>query len=233
MWVMANQGGSFYQFEPTRSGKVATELLGSFEGPVVVDGYGGYNRFKDESKIILAHCWSHARRQFKDIEGNYPKECKEIVELIRKLFRIEKKVKSYEELSEKRKTESKKIIDEIEQWLIKTRTESRESSGLRSAIDYCLKFWTGLTKFLDDVRIPLSNNEVERTIRQAVMGRKNFHGSRTINGADVAAVLYSIIESCKKVELNPKAYLKYAIGEKISGREVKTPLDYAKFIRKH
>lgn len=233
MWVISNQGGSFYQFEPTRSGSIATELLGSYCGPVVSDGYGGYNRLRDNPNIVLGYCWFHARRQFKDIEQNYPRECKEILELIRKLFRVEKKVKTYEELKEKRTKESKPITDEIYNWLIKMKTEARAESGLLGAVDYCLKFWSGLTKFLTDPKIPLSNNEVERTIRQAVMGRKNFQGSRTINGADVASILYTVIESCKKVELNSKEYLKYAVLEKIQGREPKTPLDYAKFIRTH
>ncbi len=60
------------------------------------------------------------------------------------------------------------------------------------------------TLFLEIPEVPLTNNEAERTIRQAVMGRKNFYGSRSIDGADVAAVIYTIIESCKKVELDPR-----------------------------
>lgn len=233
MWVVSNQGGSYYQFEPTRSGSIATELLASYEGPVVSDGFSGYNRLKKNPKINLAHCWFHARRQFKDIEGNYPKECKEILELMRKLFRVEKRAKTWDDLIFKRQTESKEILNEIELWLIKTKTETRGESGLQGAVDYCLKFWSGLTKFMDDVRIPLTNNDAERTIRQAVMGRKNFHGSRTINGADVAAVFYTIIESCKKVEINPRDYLRYAVFSKIKGEEIRTPLDYATFIRTH
>ena len=83
MWVLSNQAGSFYQFEPTRSGAIAKELLGSYQGPVVVDGYGGYkSSLSGQEGIDLAFCWAHVRRKFTDIEKNYPIECKEILDLI-------------------------------------------------------------------------------------------------------------------------------------------------------
>jgi len=94
-----------------------------------------------------------------------------------------------------------------------------------------MNHWNGLTKFIDDVRIPLTNNEVERTIRHSVMGRKNFYGSRSINGADVTATLNTIVESCKKVELEPKAYILMAVKKKVCGQEPPTPLEYARQIR--
>ena len=88
---------------------------------------------------------------------------------------------------------------------------------------------------MKNVRVPLSNNEAERTIRHSVMGRKNFYGSRTINGADVAATLYTVIESCKKVELDPRFYIQMVVRKRIEGGKIKnipTPLQYAKQIRK-
>ncbi len=230
--LMSNQAGSFYQFEPTRSGAIAKELIGSYQGPVVTDGYGGYKSSLGKIKgINLAFCWAHARRKFTDIEKNYPTECTEILDLIDELFRIERVATDYNDLKFKRDRESKKIIDQIQDWLLDNKLKARTESGLLSAINYSMNHWQGLTKFLEDVRIPLSNNEAERTIRQAVMGRKNFHGSRTINGADVAATLYTIIESCKKVELDPKAYILMAVKKKIAGHEVPTPLQYTKEIR--
>ena len=232
LWVMSNAAGAFYQFEPTRSGAIAKELVGSYAGPVVTDGYQGYSsRFKEMKQIILAFCWAHVRRKFKDIEGNYPKECEKILDLIGDLFEIEREAISYEDLRVKRQTESKMIVDKIQTWLIETKPNTRPDSGLRKAINYTMKLWKGLVLFLDDVRIPLSNNEVERTIRAPVLGRKNFHGSRTINGADMAATLYTIIESCKKVELDPKSYILMAVKKKILGQDPLTPLEYTRQIR--
>jgi hypothetical protein len=106
---------------------------------------------------------------------------------------------------------SSKIIQEIKTWLLEPRESARRGSHLLKAIEYPLKYWNGLTLFLADTRVPLTNNEAERKIRHAVMGRKNFYGSRTHNGADTAATLYTIIESCKKVELDPRTYIEMAV----------------------
>ena len=91
-----------------------------------------------------------------------------------------------------REEESEPLTKEIRDWLFAKRPQARAESHLLKGIDYTLNHWRGLTLFLKDVRVPLSNNEAERTIRHSVMGRKNFYGSRTINGADVAATLYTV-----------------------------------------
>lgn len=101
-------------------------------------------------------------------------------------------------------------------------------SSLAKAATYALKLWNGLKLFLKEVNIPLSNNDAERALRHAVMGRKNFYVSKTINGADAAATLYTVIESCKRVELDPKSYMEIAIREIINGQTPLTPLAYAR-----
>ncbi len=232
MWVMSNSAGSYYQFEPTRSGKVAKELIGSYQGPVVADGFSGYkSEFKSMKRVTLAFCWAHARRKFVDIEKNYPREVNEILDLMEELFHIERITQDFDDLKMKRETKSKLIIDKIKAWALENKLKARGESELLKAINYLMNHWGGLVKFLDDVKIPLTNNEVERTIRHSVMGRKNFYGSRSINGADVTSTLYTIIESCKKVELEPKAYILMAVKKKIAGEEPLTPLAYAQKIR--
>lgn len=233
MWVLSNAAGSYFRFEPSRGGKIAKELLGSYEGPILTDGYAGYDQFKESKTIKLAHCWAHVRREFADIEQNYPRECDEILSLIGKLFKVEREAKSFEKLKILRRKESRSLIDEIQNWLIETKKSSREESGLMKAVNYAMNRWSGLIKFLKDIRIPLTNNEVERTIRHAVVGRKNSYGSRTINGADVAAVFYTIIESCKKVQLDPRDYMKTIVEMSADGDSPLTPLEYAAKIRTH
>ena len=97
----------------------------------------------------------------------------------------------------------------------------------RSAANYALSAWKEFTAFLTDTRLPLSNNAAERALRHAVLGRKNFNGSKTINGADTAATLYTVIESCKKAELDPGDYMKYVIAENQADRKPLTPLKFA------
>ncbi len=232
MWVMSNSAGSYYQFEPTRSGKIAKELIGSYQGPIVADGFSGYkSEFKGMKQIILAFCWAHARRKFVDIEKNYPREVNEILDLMEELFHIERMAENFNDLKVKRETQSKIIIDKIKAWALENKLKARGESELLKAINYLMNHWDGLIKFLDDVKIPLTNNEVERTIRHSVMGRKNFYGSRSINGADVTSTLYTVVESCKKVELEPRAYILMAVKKKIAGQEPPTPLEYARKIR--
>lgn len=231
MWVLSNQAGSYYCFEPTRSGTVSKNLLENYTGPVMADGYVGYNRLKKLENIVLANCWAHARRKFIEIEINYPSECKEILDLTDELFKLERVAKDFDQLKILREIKSKPLIEQIHKWLIENLATARSESGLLNAIEYSLKYWIGLTQFLKDIRIPLTNNEAERTIRHAVVGRKNSYGSRTHNGADVSATLYSIIESCKKVGIDPRTYINMAVKLSAQKQNVPTPLQYARKIR--
>jgi len=231
MWVMSNQAGSYFQFEPTRSGKVIREMLKSYRGPIISDAYSGYNRLKKVPGMNVALCWAHARRKFIEIQDNYPVESREILLLMKDLFNIEHEAKDFDELKLLRATKSKTVIDKIRTWMFENKNKHLPESGFTKAIMYTMKRWGGFTAFLNDERIPLTNNDTERAIRPSVVGRKNFYGSKSINGADVASVIYTVIESCKKVELNPTSYIKYVIKEHWHKNEALSPLKYAKKIR--
>lgn len=231
LWSLSNMAGSVYRFEPTRSGKVAEEMLKGYEGPMLSDAYNGYDRFRKNKKITLAKCWSHGRRKFFDIREIYP-ESDEILDLMRELFAVEHEAKTYEELGILRQEKSKPLTDKIYAWLLERKTKHLPESAFARAVDYHLKRWSEFTAFLSDVRIPLSNNEAERMMRHAVMGRKNFYGSKTINGADTAAILYSVIESCKKVQLDPTTFIKQAILRNNHKQPQISPLQFARELRK-
>lgn len=228
MWILSNQMGAYYAFEPTRSGEVIGEILKGYSGSCLSDGYQGYNRLKSMKNVRLGNCWAHARRKFIECEENYPSESKEVLDLMDELFRIEHRATDYAHLKILRETDSKIFIEKIHEWLLRARPEARPESSLRKAIDYTLKYWSGLTEFLVDLTLPLTNNDAERAIRHAVMGRKNFQGSRSIDGADVTATLYTVIETCKRLALDPKSYLRYAITEAASGGDPLTPYELAK-----
>ena len=235
MWIVANNKGSFYRFEPTRSGKVIKETLKDFSGIVVTDGYSGYHQFKDDhikniNQNKLGMCHAHARRYFFEIKESYPL-IEEYLILYQKLFAIEKQARDFDELKNLREAKSKPVIDEMQKWLMEKYPDARSESKFKKAIEYTMKNWKELTLFLQIPEIPLTNNEAERTIRQAVMGRKNFYGSRSIDGADVAATIYSVIESCKKVELDPRNYLLQTIRLCAEGKTPQTPYEFAKSIR--
>ena len=98
------------------------------------------------------------------IEKNYPQECAEVLDLMEELFDVERRAKDLDDLKSKRSSESKEIISRIQAWLLETKPKARDESSLLSAINYVMNHWVGLTKFLKDVRIPLSNNEVELSL---------------------------------------------------------------------
>jgi transposase len=227
MWVMSNRLGSYYQFEPTRSGAVAEEMLQGYDGAIICDAYGGYHRLARKPSIRIQNCWSHARREFYERFDDYPVECGKAIELIDQLFSIEREAKSIEDIRELRTKRSRPVIQELLKFLYETKPRFLPGDGISKAIAYCLNHWKGLTHFLTDSTVNLSNNEAERALRHIVVGRKNFLGSQTINGADTAAALYTVIETAKKNSTQPAEYLKYLIAERWHKREPMTPKQYA------
>lgn len=226
MWAISNRVGSYYQFEPTRSGEQVEELVEGYSGSMITDAYGAYKRFEKMTGIRKGLCWAHLRREFYERIADFS-VAKEMVILIDDLFEIEARANTFEELRALRRSESVAKIKEMQAWIIDQKPNYLPSDGIQKAMNYAANHWTGLIAFLKDLSIPLSNNDAERALRHVVLGRKNFAGSRTINGADVAATLYTIIESAKKAGLQPKVYMKYVIEERWHKREPKTPAQMA------
>jgi transposase len=228
MWSLSNRLGAYYRFEPSRSGKIAEEMLKDYRGSVLTDGFSGYNRVRKMPGVRHGNCWSHARREFFERIADFPKEATEAVELIDELFRLERSAKSFEELRLVRRTQSRIQIEKLRRWMLETREKFLPQDGIIKAIDYCLKLWPGLTLFLKDLSLPLTNNDAERALRHVVMGRKNFLGSKSIDGADVAATLYTVIETAKRAGLEPKKYLTYVMCAVWHGRKPLSPLNLAR-----
>jgi len=229
MWVISSRLGSYYFYKPTRSGQVIMEKLRGYTGRVLTDGYSGYG-ILEEAKIGQGFCWSHGRRNFLPIEKG-DAGVKSILDDIDELFAIERLAKTFDELKTLRFEKSRGVIGRIQAKLLVEYPRSRPKSLKRKAIEYLMKRWPGFTLFLEDVRLPLSNNEAERTIRHAVIGRKNYHGSNNHTGAETAATHFTIIESCKKNEVDPRQFILMSLKKIADGEPVMTPLEYAKSIR--
>jgi transposase len=229
MWVISNRLGSYYFFKPTRSGQVIKEKLEGYSGAVLTDAYGGYNAL-DETNIKQGFCWAHARRQFLPLEDHDP-TVKPILDDIDKIFAVERRARTFEELKLLRDKESRPLVQELRDKLWLEYPNSRDGSQKRTAIEYLTKRWDGFTLFLNDIRLPLSNNEAERTIRHAVVGRKNYYGANTHSGADTAATLFTVIESCKKNDIDPRSFLYMALQAAARGENLVTPLEYAQKLR--
>lgn len=230
LWVISNRGGSYYFFKPTRSAKVISEKLLGYNGPVLTDGYNSYDKVLEEAKIPRAYCWAHARREFLPLEDHDP-TVKPILDIIDKIFAVEREAKDFNHLKLLRDEKSKTLIAELKSLLLQEYPKSREGSQKRKAILYLQKRWDGFTRFLEDHRIPLSNNEAERTIRHAVVGRKNYYGSGNHTGAETAATLFTVIESCKKNDIDPRTFLVMSLHRVANGEDLETPLAFARRTR--
>jgi transposase len=217
-WCLTTADTVFYRILPSRSAEAAKKLVGDYRGVIVCDGYGAYDALTRASPgLVLAHCWAHVRRKFVEIESFYPEEAQQILDLIAQLYAVDGVAKlrpglvgdeqrmALELRRRLRQAEARPLVDEIRAWAY--RQKGMRESGLRKAVEYMLGLWTGLTRFLDDPRVPLDNNAVERALRGAVIGRKNHYGSRSQRGTEVAAVFYSLLESAKARGVDERTYL--------------------------
>lgn len=217
VWCVTSGEAVFYQLLGTRSAKAARSVLSGYRGIVLCDGYAAYEALaRAGPQITLAHCWAHVRRKFIDVEPHYPRACGEILQLIGQLYRVEMDAprlgcpEAEEQLALRAKLRherSRPLVEQIHGWAQEQRGKALPRSGLGQAIEYLLGMWQGLTRFLEDPRIPLDNNAAERALRGVVLGRKNHYGSRSKRGTEVAALFYSLCETAKLAGVEPRAYL--------------------------
>jgi transposase len=223
IWGASCPFGVHYRIDPSRSGKVAKELLGEYAGKIITDGYEAYNILIREGPdgkkplIILVSCWAHTRRGFTDCEKDWPEECGEILDMMGELYAVEREVPNPWLLPESeredafklraklRHEKSRPITTRIKSWAMQQL--ALKESDFRKAVEYMLGHWDKLMLFLDDPYIPLDTNEIERGFRGPVVGRKNHYGSKSLRGTEVAAIIYSLIESAKLCGINPHQYL--------------------------
>ena len=237
VWALCAADAIFYRILDSRSTEAARKVLGGYEGVVMADGYGVYGKLAKESdRLTLANDWVHVRRKFLEAKDSYPQPVGEVVDMIDQLFEIDRRVPrgppgaglSVEALKVRRQLRaefSRAVVRQIQDWALAQR--ALPEGGLGKAIAYMGQLWKGLTRFLDDPRIPLDNNATERGMRGPVLGRKNHYGSRSQRGTEVAAVLYSLVESAKLAGVEPKTYLRVAVADALAGRTIPLPHEVA------
>ena len=113
-------------------------------------------------------------------------------------------------IGELRRSHAPEILTSLRTWLLEHAGDTHLSIG--KACAYTLGIWARLTVFVEDARVPLDNNATERAIRGPVVGRKNHYGSKSRRGTEVAATLYSILETAKLQRIDPAAYVAAAIA---------------------
>lgn len=203
-----------YTYAPGRGSKHALALLQDFSGILQSDGYQAYKTVAEARRgadgIILAHCWAHCRRQFFDIAKKGPAPiAKDALKRIAALYEIEAEIRgrSAEDRMAVRQARSKPLTEALKPWFEQRLAELPRKSTLGEAIGYALNHWQGLIRFLDDGRIEIDSNTVERSMRPVALNRKNALFAGHDLGGENWAVLASLIETCKLHGVNPEAYL--------------------------
>ena len=226
-WNGPEPPGVAFTYATGRSGSYASQILQGFEGILQVDGYAGYNRvldLRDNAPIQLAYCWAHARRKLYELtHHNVAPIAEEGLKQIAALYRIEGQIRgrSAEERLAMRQQKSAPKIATFKVWLDHVRTQVSAKSPTGAALKYIAKYWDGLILFLDDGRIEMDSNAVERTIRPIALQRKNALFAGHDAGAQNWAMLASLIETCKLNRIEPHNYLTGILTAILNGHKQK------------
>lgn len=219
-WSGSDPPGVAYVYAPDRKASQPIAHLAGFKGILQVDGYSGYKVLARQGKVSLAFCWSHVRRQFYELATPGPAPiAAEALTRIAALYRIEDEIRgrSAEQRRSVRQQRTKHLIEALEAWLRDKLQIISQKSTLADAIRYALSRWQGLCLFLDDGRIEIDNNVVERAIRPIALTRKNALFAGSDGGAEHWAVIASLIATCKLNGVEPYGYLADVITRIVGG----------------
>ncbi len=210
MWCLTAPGVVVHRIRDDKSAATFKDLVGSYRGTIVCDDLATHDAgARDGPGIVLAACWAHVLRRFEEAMPDHP-EAEKALAWISALYEIDRSADgNLTRLADLRRTESPRVLAELKEWLWSMATLKSLSIGKAAA--YAIGIWPKLIRFVEDPRIPLDNNGTERAIRGPVVGRKNHYGSKSRRGTEVAATLYSLVETAKLHDLDPAAYLYAAI----------------------
>ena len=219
-WSGSDPPAAIYFYEPDRKAERPREHLKTYKGTLHVDGYAGFEQLTGGGDIVLAACWAHTRRKFYEIaQGDGSPIAAEAVRRIAELYAIEAKAGGLAPVERLalRQAMARPLIDALRPWLEAQLTRVPQRGKLAEAIRYTLVRWTGLTRFLEDGRVELDTNPVERAIRPVALGRKNHLFAGSDRGAKRWATVASLVESAKLNRVEPYAYLADVLQRMIDG----------------
>ena len=209
-WQGADPPGVVYVYAPDRKSERPMAHLNGFVGVLQVDGYVGYRALATGNIVSLAFCWSHVRRRFYELSAAGPAPiASEALRRIAELYKIEDDIRgrTHEERRAVRQDKSRPIVDDLAPWLTEQLALISQKTKLAEAISYTLSRWDGLTRFINDGRIEIDSNTVERSIRPIALNRKNALFAGSDAGAEHWATIASLIETAKLNGVEPMAYL--------------------------
>ena len=201
-----------FEYSDSRGSHVVNTRLEKFEGILQNDGYSGYNDLRAQKNVTNVGCFAHCRRKFTDVikasgDGKQGR-AHIILNVIGRLYAVEREAKemSHKERYELRQAKAKPILEELHNMLKNAKPKTPPKSKLGMGIQYALNQWSYLSEYINHGEVEIDNNWVENKIRPFALGRKNWLFVGNQRGADAAALFYSLIETCKLNDVNPKTY---------------------------
>jgi len=231
LWGFFCKTACYFEVHDTRSGDVVTDFLKDSEAEfLLTDGYAGYGKSikelkeKHNKEVIEVFCNAHAYRYFEEASSTWKDECAPFLELYGKIYELEEqknKSPSNEALTFRQRMTPH--FDQLKIECEKLQQIAMPHSSLEKAINYFLNHFAGLTKCLTNPDLPLDNNLSERELRAPVIGRKTWYGNHSKRGATTTAILFSIVQSCKLNNINPRKYFPWVVELIHEGKPPQTP----------
>lgn len=216
-WTYNAPGGDvFFSWQTSRAATcLETVIPVNFAGTLQCDGYSAYEAFANRrSEVTLAGCWAHVRRKFHDALEHAPKLTAWILRQIQHLYRIEAELRSCRAgpqlRAAVRAAQSRPTIERLHRALLKLKSCHRvlPQSLLGKAIDYALNQWSTLGVYLENGRVEIDNNLVENAIRPTALGKKNWLFIGEAQAGERSAIIFTLIECCRRRGVDPYAYLR-------------------------
>jgi hypothetical protein len=213
LWVYSRPGGDvLFEWRVSRSREGPQEFLKNFRGKLQTDGYSAYESLaKERDDLTLVGCWAHARRGFHEALGE-SKLAAWFVRQIGLLYAVEKELREKKAGPQLRAAmrcwQSRPVLARLRRAMEFVRRRTLPQGLLGQAIDYALKRWEALTRFVDDGLLEVDNNLIENSIRPSAIGKKNWLFIGHPEAGDRSAVIYTLLGSCRRHGINPYDYLK-------------------------
>ncbi len=198
-----------YDFSPSRAGEHARNFLDSWNGKLFCDDFAGY-KAGFEQGITESGCMAHARRKFFDLRvANKSQLAEQALHSIGGLYEVERQARdlSNEDRWRIRQEMAVPISSTLHEWMLAQRDLVPNGSATAKALDYSLKRWVALTRYLDDRAVPIDNNQVENQIRPWALGRSNWLFTGSLRSGKRAAAIMRLIQSARMNGHDPYAYL--------------------------
>ncbi len=214
LWVVRsvmNNTVFFHYDKGSRAQKVIIDLLHNYKGAVQTDGYEAYSIYENKKGVLLLGCWAHARRKFTEATKEDKEGAEYALKQIGLLYRVEDMATDqgmdYKERAELRQKLSYPILCAFEKWILSYYPKTMPRGRMNKALSYTYSLFQRLSRYHLDGRYQIDNNLVENVIRPLAIGRRNYMFCGNHDAAENAAVMYSLLGSCKASDVDPREWL--------------------------